>query len=108
MMQIPSTTPAELKEELEDGTQVTVVDVRQPHEFERGHIENPNAETVNVPLNQLQAVRPQELLDDVSTDNVVTVCASGSRSSMAAQLFNQAGIEAENLQYGMKGWSRVS
>ena len=108
MMQIPSTTPTELKEELDDGTTVTVVDVRQPHEFERGHIEDPNAETVNVPLNQLQTVRPQELLDDVPMDNVVTVCASGSRSSMAAQLFNQAGIEAENLQHGMSGWSRVS
>ena len=41
--QIPSTSPHELYETVEDGTGVTVVDVRQPHEFQRRTIEHPNA-----------------------------------------------------------------
>jgi rhodanese-related sulfurtransferase len=108
MRQIPSTRPTALKETLEAGEQVTVVDVRQPHEFERGHIEAPNTVTVNVPLRQLQAVDPSNLLEDVPTENVVTVCASGNRSSMATQLLNRAGIDAKNLQYGMQGWQQVA
>ena len=108
MRQIPSTRPDELKAMLEDGEQVTVVDVRQPHEFNRDHIEAANAETVNVPLNQLQTLDPQQVLDDVPTENVVAVCASGNRSSMATRLLNRAGIDAENLEYGMKGWRQIA
>jgi len=107
MMQLPTTTPTELKNEIEAGEQVTVVDVRQPHEFQRGTIEAPNVETLNIPLGQLQAGQPQNLLSDVPTDNVVAICASGSRSGMATQILNQAGIDAKNLQSGMMGWSRV-
>ena len=108
MGQIPSTQPTELKEKLDDGEQVTVLDVRQPHEFERDHIEAPNARTVNVPLQKLQIADPEELLDDVSTENVVAVCASGNRSGMATRLLNQAGIDARNLQYGMQGWRQIA
>jgi rhodanese-related sulfurtransferase len=106
MSQVPSTTPAALEEELEDDAQITIVDVRQPHEFERGHIEAAAAETINVPLQQLQTLSPERFLSDIPTDEVVTVCTSGSRSRMATQLFNQAGIDARNLQGGMRGWTR--
>jgi len=108
MQQIQATTPAELKAAIDDGEPITVVDVRQPHEFRRDHIQQPNVETVNVPLNQLQARDPSTLLDDVPTENVVAVCASGNRSRLATQLLTQAGVEAENLQYGMQGWRRVA
>jgi len=105
--QLPTTNPDALCERVEDGTEVTVVDVRQPYEFERDHIEHPNATVVNLPLNQLQANDPRELLDDVPTENVVTVCASGNRSTIGTQLLNRAGVPAKNLQYGMNGWRRL-
>ncbi|MFB6104680.1 MAG: rhodanese-like domain-containing protein [Halobacteriaceae archaeon] len=108
MQQIHATTPPDLKEAIDDGEQVTVVDVRQPHEFRRGHIQDPNVETINVPLNQLQARDPANVLDDVPTERVVAVCASGNRSRLATQLLTQAGIDAENLQYGMQGWRRIA
>jgi len=108
MSQIEATGPRALKESIESGEEITVVDVRQPHEFENGHIEAPNVETINVPLNQLQALNPHDLLADVPTETVVAVCASGSRSSMATMLLNRAGIDAVNLQYGMQGWQQVA
>lgn len=107
MTGIPTTTPAELRSSISAGEDLTVVDVRQPHEFERGHIEAPGIETVNVPLNQLQTVEPTKLLPDDAPEPVVAVCASGNRSAMATQLFTRAGIEAMNLQSGMMGWSRL-
>jgi rhodanese-related sulfurtransferase len=108
MQKLHGTTPQELKQTIDDGEQVTVIDVRQPYEFDRGHIRAPNVETVNVPLNQLQTLDPTELLEDVPTENVVAVCASGNRSSVATQLLTRAGIDTKNLQYGMQGWQRVA
>lgn len=106
--QIPITEPRAVCEKVQDGTEITVIDVRQPHEFEREHIEHPNANVVNVPLNQLQVMDPDQLLDDVPRENVVAVCASGNRSSVATRLLNSAGFFAENLQYGMNGWRQVA
>lgn len=108
MQQFPTTNPNALYETVESGTEVTVVDVRQPHEFERNHIDHPNAHVVNVPLNRMQALDPATLLEDVPTENVVTVCASGNRSRFATRLLNRTGIPAENLQYGMQGWLQVA
>lgn len=106
--QLSTTNPDALCERVEDGAEITVVDVRQPHEFERNHIEHPNATVVNVPLDQLQSNDPANLIDDVPTENVVTVCASGNRSTVATQLLTHAGIPAENLQYGMSGWQQLA
>lgn len=108
MTRIPSTTPTELKQDVEDGEQITVVDVRQPHEFERGHIDSPGIETINLPLQKLHSSDPEQLLEDLPTEDVVAVCASGNRSGLATQLLTRAGIDAENLEYGMAGWTRVS
>jgi rhodanese-related sulfurtransferase len=106
--QLPTTEPDAVCDRVEDGNEITVVDVRAPHEFERGHIEHPNATVVNVPLYRLQANDPQELLGDISTENIVTVCASGNRSTVATRLLNRAGFPAENLQYGMNGWRQLA
>lgn len=106
--QIESTTPSELQSAIENCEDVTVVDVRQPHEFERDHIQADCADVVNLPLNQLQTVDPRSLLEDVADDHVVAVCNSGNRSALATQLLNQVGIDAANLQYGMQGWQRVA
>ncbi|MGM0604459.1 MAG: rhodanese-like domain-containing protein [Halobacteriota archaeon] len=106
--QINATTPTELHAAIENCEDVTVVDVRQPYEFERDHIESDCATVINLPLNQLQTIDPRLVLEDVDTENVVAVCNSGNRSAMATHLLNQAGIDAANLQYGMQGWQRVA
>jgi rhodanese-related sulfurtransferase len=106
--QTQTTTPEALYESVENGEAVTIIDVRQPHEFERNHIEHPNATVVNIPLNQLQTLDPQKLTEDVPTENVVAVCASGNRSSFATQMLNRAGIPTQNLAYGMQGWLQVA
>ncbi|MFB6163580.1 MAG: rhodanese-like domain-containing protein [Haloarculaceae archaeon] len=106
--EIDATTPTELLSAIEDCEDVTVLDVRQPHEFERDHIESDCADVVNRPLRHLQALDPRDVLDDVDTDHVVTVCNSGNRSAVATRLLNRSGIEAKNLQYGMQGWNQVA
>ncbi|WP_411966900.1 MBL fold metallo-hydrolase [Haloferax sp. YSSS75] len=107
MPTIPSIQPQELKETIDSGADVTIVDVRGPADFDEWHIDGENVEAVNVPLTQLQTVNPAELLNGASEGEVVAVCASGQTSQMAVQMLQQSGIDAKNLQYGMNGWANL-
>ena len=76
-----------------------LLDVREPDEWEAGHIEG----VQHIPLAQL-ALRVQE----VPTDRVVvTVCRSGHRSGIAAKGLAARGIRAENLEGGVEAWQRA-
>jgi rhodanese-related sulfurtransferase/rubrerythrin len=82
--------------ELEEGA-YTLLDVRQPGEYETEHI--PGAKLIPLPglkdgLHQLDADKP-----------VITYCAIGGRSVVAAQLLSGLGFkEIYNLQGGIKAW----
>ncbi len=78
---------------------VVVIDVRQPVEWRRGHIHG----SLNLPLAQL-ANRLHRLPGDKT---IVTVCASGHRSAVAARTLQRAGYQVENLKGGMRSWVRT-
>jgi rhodanese-related sulfurtransferase len=89
---------AAVAEQLADSS-VAVIDVRQPGEWRRGHIHG----SLNLPLTQL-ATRLHRLPNDKT---IITVCASGHRSTLAARTLQRAGYQAENLKGGMRAWSRA-
>lgn len=94
----PSTSPAELAEKVAEGS-VYVLDVRQPSEWRHGHIHGSR----NVPLMHVKsqlATLPQD-------KTIVTVCASGHRSAVAARTLQRSGHQVENLKGGMHAWSRA-
>lgn len=66
-----------------------IIDVRTPEEFRRGHVEG----SLNIPLNELHG--QMKALKKKGAP-VVTCCASGRRSGIAAKQLNQLGIEAYN------------
>jgi len=73
-----------------------VLDVRQPDEYEDGHV--PGAHLV--PLDQLN-----ERHTEVPTDRqVYVICASGGRSAAATEALNGAGYRAVNVAGGTRGW----
>lgn len=78
--------------------EVRIVDVREPDEWDAGHIEG----AMHIPVGQLND-RQDELADD---RQLVTVCRSGSRSGAVADALNRAGYRAENLDVGMQAWAR--
>lgn len=89
----------ELQAFLESGEDVTIVDIRSPVEFRRGHI--PGSE--NVPFGELTA-RIDEIAD---ADRVVTVCPHGQASIQAARLvgsFEGFDGRVESLSSGIEGW----
>jgi rhodanese-related sulfurtransferase len=77
---------------------VVWIDVREPAEWERGHI--PGATLV--PLNRL-LLSPREFL---SGDGVVFYCAVGVRSAVACEVAAAVGLRRVfNLEGGIQEWA---
>lgn len=87
---------AEAAELLGRGDAVAL-DVREPHEWEQGHVEG----SLHIPMREL-AARRSELPDGP----IVVVCRSGNRSGVVAHALRGAGHDAHNLDGGLKGWRR--
>jgi rhodanese-related sulfurtransferase len=89
-------SPRQVAELLSDGD-VQLVDVRQPHEWEAGHI----AEATHIELAELAS-----RVDSLDRERpVVLVCRSGARSAMATAALSQAGWDAHNMAGGMLEWT---
>ena len=91
----PRVTAEQLAERLQQEPALTVIDVRTPGEFARGHLRGAR----NIPLNVLQ-----ERKDEIpSQGEVVIHCQSGYRSSIAASLVARPGLT--ELQGGYLAWT---
>lgn len=82
--------------------ELCLLDVRNEPEFggELGHVQGADL----IPLHELR-----DRVDDVCTDRpIVTICQSGKRSAMAAQILLSAGRQqVANLPGGMLHWNRL-
>ncbi len=101
-------TPERLKERIDSGEDVFVLDVRSGDDFEEWHIESENVEIVNYPYFQLLDGIPRDLLADLPDERKITVlCAKGGSSEMIAENLRAEGFDVNHLERGMKGWARI-
>ena len=78
---------------------VTILDVRNPGEFEAGHVKG----AVNIPLTDLR-----RRMDELSHDREIwTYCAVGQRSYYATRLLRLNGFDAKNLCGGFLTYKDV-
>jgi hydroxyacylglutathione hydrolase len=78
--------------------EVKVLDVREPHEFEKEHIEG----SVSYPLTRLE----ESVKGLVSAGPIATICPSGHRSTTAASILKRQGLNNITVSMdGLKGWS---
>jgi rhodanese-related sulfurtransferase len=94
MPEIPSVTVDGVPDPIPDD--VTVLDVREPVEWQHGHIDG----AVHIPLMELG-----ERLREVPEGRTLVVCQVGGRSAQAVAYLNQRGHEAFNLHGGMIDWA---
>jgi adenylyltransferase/sulfurtransferase len=85
--------PEELASRIESGEDITIVDVREPHE--RAIMRFPSA--IVIPIGQL-ARRMNELNPDIDT---VFICREGKRSILAINTLREAGYKG--MMYNLKG-----
>jgi rhodanese-related sulfurtransferase len=74
---------------------LSVLDVREPTEWEHGHIDGAQ----HIPLGELGA-----RVGEVPEGQVLVVCRIGGRSAQAVAWLGQQGHDAVNLEGGMLDW----
>ena len=97
-LHVPEITPRELKERLDRGDHIFILDVREPHEYQICRI--PYAKLI--PLGDL----PKRVNELDSADEIVAHCKSGMRSAKAVDFLKQAGFrKVRNMKGGILAWS---
>ena len=92
-------TATELKQRLDNGEDIQIIDVREPNEYAFARI----PDSVHIPLGQILN-RMSEI--DPARETVVH-CKMGGRSAHAIQALTQAGFPGKlaNLKGGITAWS---
>jgi len=94
---VPEIQPEELKQRLDAGEDIFILDVREPHEYQicnlNGHL---------IPLGDL----PKRMSELDSSREMVAHCRSGVRSGKAVDFLRQAGFrKVRNLAGGILAWA---
>ena len=92
-------TATELKERMDAGENVQLIDVRQPEEYAFAKIEGAKL----IPLGEL----PSRVGELDPTREFVFQCKSGVRSARAVEFLQQTGFQGsvKNLRGGITAWS---
>ena len=96
---MPEITATELKQRLDNGDDLQIIDVREANELDIAKIPN----TVHIPLgqilNRMSEIDPQR--------ETVVHCKMGGRSARAIAALKQAGFSGNlvNLSGGITAWS---
>lgn len=90
--------PLQLKEELDQGKDVFILDVRKPEEYQISRIEG----STLIPLNEL----PERVAELDTSNEIVVLCRSGARSAKAVEFMRDAGFrKIRNLVGGINAWA---
>jgi len=93
-------TPEEVKSKMDARESFTLVDVREPWEFDAARIENAKP----MPMGDVPSRAHQELDPE---DHIVVVCHHGVRSMNVTVWLRQQGFErAQSMRGGIDAWSR--
>ena len=100
--------PEDLKKKIDNDENIFLLDVRTPQEYEAWRISydkyvNPKL----IPVDRLFVNDPILFKEIPKDKEIVTVCAHGNRSLIAANILNQLGYNVKSVKGGMAGWNKV-
>jgi len=100
--------PWDLEEAIKSNTDILLLDIREPYEFDAMHIED----AINIPRGVLETACDYDFeetvpeLVEAREREIVVICRSGKRSVLAADVMQQMGYRrVRSLKTGMRGWS---
>lgn len=94
-------TPEEVKQRLDAGEKLNLLDVREPHENAEFNIGG-----TLIPLGMIQGLQISEI-EDLKNEEVILYCRSGNRSGIGALVLDQLGFtDTKNLTGGMLAWQQ--
>ena len=100
--------PEELKKKIDNNENIFLLDVRTPQEYEAWRISYENHDNPKlIPVDRLFMNDPTLLKEIPKEKEIVTVCAHGHRSMIAAKILNQLGYNVKSVKGGMAGWNKV-
>jgi len=92
-------TVTELKQRLDAGENIRLLDVRESYENAEFNIGGPL-----IPLGKIQAMQIEDL-EDLKEEEIIIYCRSGNRSGISAMVLDQLGFtNTKNLTGGMLAW----
>ena len=96
---ITEVSPQEVRDMQSRGENVVYLDVREPQEWNLGHL--PRA--IHIPRGTLESAIEARVPRD---QKVVVYCASGNRSAFAADTLQQLGYaDVASMARGFRGWA---
>ncbi|WP_435180153.1 MBL fold metallo-hydrolase [Halorussus sp. AFM4] len=107
--EVDSIEPETLRERIDAGADVFVLDTRVPDDVEEWAIDGESVESLNVPYFEFLAGEPgEEVFEQLPNDReIAVVCAKGESSEYVAGELIERGYDAAHLEDGMRGWARV-
>ncbi len=92
-------TPEEVKQRLDAGEKLNLIDVREPYENAEFNIGG-----TLLPIGKIQSLQIEDI-EDLKNEEVILYCRSGNRSGQSAMILDQLGFtKTKNLTGGMLGW----
>ncbi|CDK37844.1 MBL fold metallo-hydrolase [Halorubrum sp. AJ67] len=107
--EVASVEPETLKDRIDAGNDVTLLDTRMSSDYEEWRIDGENVTSINVPYFEfLEDDIDDDVLDRIPDDREVTVlCAKGGASEYVAGTLVERGYEVDHLEDGMNGWASI-
>jgi rhodanese-related sulfurtransferase len=89
----------DVKNRLDAGEKINLVDVREPHEHAEFNIGG-----ILLPLGKVQTMQVDDI-EDMKNEEVICYCRSGNRSGQASLILETLGFtNIKNLTGGMLAW----
>ena len=89
----------EVKQRLDAGEKLNLIDVREPHENAEFNIGGKL-----LPIGNIQSMQIEDI-EDLKNEEVILYCRSGNRSGISATILDQLGFtNTKNLVGGMLAW----
>ena len=92
----------EVKQKLDGPDNFTLVDVREPSEYDICRIDA----SILIPLGKIEDMEPKNLTTISKSDQIILHCKAGGRSLKAAKALKQMGFEdVKSMAGGIEAWS---